>query len=409
MIFHRNSPERGFSLIEAMIGLLIMSFGILALAGMQITLSRNADVSKQRVEAMRLAQQRMETMRSFTHIAAVTATPVDPDRNGTPKLAWNDLASANDVNNPLTSVNFSNTSFTRSWAVGGAMADSMRPVSVTVGWTDRAGEAQSITLNSVISQSDPSNVASLGFPLPNNTNLKLPKNRFINIPVPAIDLGGGKSSYQISPTLAVVFSNLSGNVVEKCTTQVTATSYAAGTAGCTQYNGYILAGYVSGAIANSSTPIPTRPTGINTAAASFDNTGGNVISCTYAVTKDQSTSANILTSHYYLCLIPVTTGGGTWSGTIRLGGVPTDSNYKVCRFEYAGAVTDSDAVKNSRNVQPYVSVNASLDNQNYYIDNSSGANCPTVQGLPTILHQDCRNSGSPSATNCPLTANNASL
>lgn len=402
----RSQSQKGFFIIEAMISFLVMSFGILALASMQIKISRDADVSKQRVEALRLAQQRMETMRGFTTIAVDASTPADPDRNGSKKLAWTDLATDTDRNNPLTSPGFSNASFTRSWTVSGSTTDASRGVNVVVAWTDRDGTAQKVALNSVISQSDPLNAAALGFPLPANTNLKLPKNRSLNIPVPATDLGNGKSVYQLSPNLAIVFSNVTGNVVEKCTTTVSASSYNAGTAGCTTYNAFILAGYISGAIANSSLQTPTLPTGVNSTSVSFDTSTGRSISCSYAVAQDQTTSAFILSSHYYLCVIPVATTNGSWSGTVRLGGIPTSANYKVCRFQYDGLASDSSDVQNQRNVQPYVRVSGSLDNQNYYIENSSSNSCPVVQNVQTLLHQDCRNSSTPSVTNCPATSLN---
>lgn len=411
---HKRPMARqgGYSLIEAMMTFVIVSFGMLGIIGLQSTMSRNADTAKQRGEATLLAQQRIETMRSFTHIDAVAATPADPDRS-TEKLAWNewaDAASAGpvvvaDKNNPITASGFSNTAFTRTWTVGGSKTDPMRPVSVNVAWTDRVGKAHSITMNTVISQSDPAYAAALGFPLPNNTNLKLPKNRDINIPVPAIDLGKGKSAYQISPTLAVVFDNISSSVVEKCTSTVTAESYANDTAGCTTFNAYIVAGYVTGEIANTTTspPAPRVPSGIHTGGVTFDSADGKSISCAYEIATDQNSSALIAASHYYLCVIPVQGKEGAWSGTIKLGGVPTSSNYKVCRYEYAGTETDSIETKNSRNVQPYQQVKTSLDNQNYHLVNSTGDSCPVVQSLQTKLHQDCRNNGAASSEQCPTT------
>ena len=100
---------------------------------------------------------------------------------------------------------------------------------------------------------------------------------------------------------------------------------------------------------------------------------------------------------------------------MRLGGVTTSGNYKVCRFQYAAsAFVDA----NERNVQPYVNVGESLDNQNYYIENSNNNNCPTITtasgvtggSVATVLHQNCRSSQSPTTDatgTCPATAHNA--
>ena len=59
----RRSGARGFTLLEALIALLVLSFGMLAIAGFQTTLSRNSDLAKQRTEALRL--------RIRSHIGAI--------------------------------------------------------------------------------------------------------------------------------------------------------------------------------------------------------------------------------------------------------------------------------------------------------------------------------------------------
>src|SRR6185295_14930108 len=88
---------------------------------------------------------------------------------------------------------------------------------------------------------------SLAFPLPANTNLKRPKNRNLNIPVPAKDLGGGKSVYAPPSGFSVVFSNDSRSVVKKCNvvTNLSSVNSESDLTGCTTYDGYVLAGYVS--------------------------------------------------------------------------------------------------------------------------------------------------------------------
>ncbi len=180
----RTGRQRGFTLVEALIALLVMSFGMLALSGMQLSLSRNADVAKQRTEAMRLAEARIEEMRSFTGISAGAVN-------------WNGLdAMAN------TSVT-TNATYTVASTMSGVDTDPLRAVNVQVTWTDRTGAAQSVNVASVISQTDPRDPGFIGNPLPLNAPLKRPKNRDINIPIPALSLGDGRSAYQFSPTYVV--------------------------------------------------------------------------------------------------------------------------------------------------------------------------------------------------------------
>ena len=217
-----SRKQFGFSLLEALIALLVMSFGMLALASMQLSLSRSADVAKQRTEAMRLAQERIETLRSFVSSAA-----------------WDALANGSDTATANT-----NTTYTRTWTFGGTITETMRPIQVMVTWNDRSGTADYVTLSSVISRTDPADSGFLGFPLPQNINLKRPKNRNINIPIAASALPGGKSAYQLAAGVTIVFSDLSGGVIERCTGTVNATSYTNNTAGCAVFTAYILAGYV---------------------------------------------------------------------------------------------------------------------------------------------------------------------
>jgi Tfp pilus assembly protein PilV len=360
--------QGGFTILEAMVALLVAAFGLLGLVGMQMTLSRSADVAKQRGEATRLAEESMEDMRSFTAIDATQG-----------QESWAELASVTDQAT-------TNVLFTRNVTLEGSTADTMRFAQVSVNWVDRANEEQSVVLRSVISRTDPADVGSLGFPLPQNTTLKRPKNRSMNIPVPATDLGNGKSAYQLANNLAVVFSNDSGYVVQKCDFQITNASQLDSCAG---YDAYILAGYVS----KTMSAFPTT-LGVNTGGITGYDTSRS-IDCSFGTAVDQTTGASLSGYKYYLCIVPVVSGG-TWSGTLRLTGMATGTSYLVCRMQYPTSEGLSD---NARNVQPYSAVNDSLDNQNYII--TTTGQCPIVTSLATTLHQDCRSNNAQRAADCP--------
>ena len=175
----RFKPARGFTLIESLIALLVAGLGLLTLSVVQMKLVQNADLARQRGEATRLAAEKIESSRGYTSITGAGAS------------AWNGLAGGTDTAT-------SNVSYTRNWTLDGDIAQPMRQLKVDVSWTDRAGVAQLLTLSSVISRTDPADVGLLGFPLPANTTLKRPKNRNLNIPVPALDLGNGQSVVQLT-------------------------------------------------------------------------------------------------------------------------------------------------------------------------------------------------------------------
>jgi type IV pilus modification protein PilV len=60
-----NSRNKGFTLLEIMIAVLIISIGLAALANLQGKLTRYSAMAKQRTLAMNLAEQQIETMHSF--------------------------------------------------------------------------------------------------------------------------------------------------------------------------------------------------------------------------------------------------------------------------------------------------------------------------------------------------------
>lgn len=71
MIHALGGRDRGVSLIEALVALAVMAFGMLGVVGMQSTLRFNSDVSKQRSEAVRIVQETVEQRRNFSTISAL--------------------------------------------------------------------------------------------------------------------------------------------------------------------------------------------------------------------------------------------------------------------------------------------------------------------------------------------------
>ncbi len=389
----RSAARRGFSLIEALIALAITSFGLLALAGVALKLAHSEDVARQRGEATRLAEEQIESLRSFTQLAA------SPGIN-----AWDSMTSSSGTGEQITnSADFNtNTAFTRSWQVLDSATDPWRRVSVTVAWTDRVkgdAEPQTLTFNSIISKTDPFDSGALAFPLPGNTTLKRPKNRSMNIPVPAVDLGEGKSAIPVKAGLYAVFSNDSGWVVRTCDFNITSASELDR---CPLTTAYIIAGYVSlggGGNGNNNSLSFPADLAINTGLI----TGSTGVVCSVSDAKNQNTNLAISGYKYYLCVVYMAAEGQSWSGTVRLAGASLNSGAAdrlVCRFQYATSTTSN---ANQRNVQPYSAVADSLDNQNYVI--TDGSSCPTVDSLLTVQHQNCRsnnpNKNTNRATDCP--------
>ena len=209
----RRRAEAGFTLVEALVSLLVVAFGMLAIAGMQTTLAKNSDLAKQRTEAVRIAQVKMEELRAFDSIVI---------GEGTWNYATNVVSGTDLAYTPPNS----NTAFTRSWTVtapdGVTPADpnaAQKWIHVTVQWADRfsATPNQSITLDSTIARNNPTALKGLvaGQVQP---RVRQPKNRNLNIPYPAVTLAGGRESAFVPPPggYAYVFDNTTGNIVERC-------------------------------------------------------------------------------------------------------------------------------------------------------------------------------------------------
>lgn len=365
--------QGGFTLIEALTALIIMAFGLLSIAGVQLHLSRSADVAKQRTEATRLAQERIERYRSFTSVPSWNALPasgVEPIAG----LTYSGSASQS-----------TNTSYTLTYALSGASSDVLRALNVTVSWRDRVNDEQSVSLTSVISKTDPADSGKLTFPQnraalgAGNVSAKLPRT--------AIKISSSQSKLQLAPGNTLVFNNITGAVTHSCTgtvgTEITVAS------GCSEQSASILTGYVSGSVSL------TSPTGVTISSLS-GNSGSAV--CSYQQATVDGTA--ISGYYYYVCAIPVASGG-SWSGTPRLTGVSILGNYKVCRFFQTG----------TNDTYSYSAVTSALTNQNYFIEDSNNNSCPTLTSdggtienggsIATKLQQNCRFNNVNAATECP--------
>lgn len=375
----RTRSQRGFSLLEALIALLVMSFGMLAIAGFQLNVSRNSDLARQRAEAVRLAQDRLEELRAFEQITTQVG-----------RRAYNDIVTQASTN--VTPAN-SNTTYARTTTV--TTAGELKVVTVSVAWADRANDTHTVSLNSVISESDPARVGGLAVPAVENGILRRPKGRDINIPIPAIKLGGentGKSKLAFG-TDVLVFSDLSGDVVFLCTNAAVAsiTNDLSSLSGCTPTTAYLLTGFIS---SDPSIGLPaannlrvrfvagTRPDGTALAA---DLSG--TPRCILADATDQNNGNVISGFRAYVCLVTPTNHtaapppplGLHWSAKVELTtNDATAVSTKVCRYGYTPAVTDT-TVDNPRHPPTYMFVTETLDSQNFVL--KSSGSCSSVSAI----------------------------
>ena len=115
---------KGFTLLEVLVALIILSFALLALAGLMVTTTKNNAVGNYVTEAATFAQDKLEELRA---------------------LKWENLIDGNntDQRGGSTGINY-----TRNWNV--KTTGSIKTITINVDWNDRT--AHSIKLVSVLSQ-----------------------------------------------------------------------------------------------------------------------------------------------------------------------------------------------------------------------------------------------------------------
>lgn len=341
----------GFTLVEALIALAVMSVGMLALTGLHVGLSRHADLARQRTEATQLAQSRLEDLRRFDRAGAASGHP-----------SYAALTGGEDL--PAIA---SNTRYERRWTVDGDADATERRVEVRVDWIDRSGDEASVRLLSLIARSDPADGGSLGLPLPQTDRYMRPRERALAIPFEATRLEGsnrGRSTLPWPGTRGghLVFDDASGAVTASC-------AAAPGndtdiTASCAPLPAYLLRGDLRGDWLAAVTDIAVTDAQHLLA----------VPECAVGDAVDHNDGRTIAGLRHYRCLMRAADHDGdpgtprAWSGRSIVLPAPV-AGRSVCRDTPDPATADNDL-----HPAAYTLVARSLQHQNFLLL-SAGA-CP---------------------------------
>lgn len=221
---------RGFSMIEVLISVVVLGFGLLALAALQTTVIRSSSETKAQTVALQLAKDKLEDLRSFQSLAGYLA-----------------LSSGNDAVND-TAGDLGGVNFTRTWTVtrfgyapstssfisiatltgatpatgaGGVAVtanNEFKRVAVTVSWTDANGAVQSIGLEDALGAISPGDGSKIVL---NNSSATEPRYPRVNIYDPSsiegvipIALGGGAATAATNPKPEVISQGNNSSVIE---------------------------------------------------------------------------------------------------------------------------------------------------------------------------------------------------
>lgn len=354
--------QRGVSLVEAIVAMAVMAFGMLAIVGLQATMRLNSDIAKQRGEAVRIAQEAIEDWRAFSVIDTVGG-----------RLAYADIGTAAPaVVNGYTT----NTEYTLTLTVADAPVVGLKAVRASVAWMDRAGQNQTVALSSLIARADPalSGVLSLAA---SGAPVRQPMGRHPGIPVKAKDLGDGTSAFKPpganGDTVAWVFNNASGVITSVCVVSAMIPTsdleLADVTADCLDQPSLAISGFVRfslGNPANASAPSGTQiDLGVLALAAGVEFANGECFA--------EAVQSPPLTYTAYYCRVP-RSADSTWTGRTELGPPLDLTLYDVCRYTgVTGENADHPAV--------YVHLDQSIGSQNFLVV-TQGVTCPSPATAP---------------------------
>ncbi|MGB1580805.1 MAG: type IV pilus modification PilV family protein [Nevskiales bacterium] len=161
------SGQDGFSLIEILITLVVISIGVLGHMSFQKVVYRDTGLAATRNVAAELGVTKLEDLRGFS----VLETEIG-------RFAFEDIGSNSGGSLPNGNITVGNTEYTRSWTAtdyyyvtdlavptttvpAGSPLPDFKQVTVTIGWMDTTGVAQSWSVSTHIAAVDPSIAARI--------------------------------------------------------------------------------------------------------------------------------------------------------------------------------------------------------------------------------------------------------
>lgn len=175
-----KTKHHGFSLIEVMLAVLVLSIGILAVSKLQGTLIRNGSDANQRTVAASIAQKKIDDIKAFSKLnsgytwdqaLALSGSLPQTEVAYTHITGDADLTAYTETGGlmlPSSSITVGPTAYNLNWTVqdywhttplsaatttepspAPATSDFKR-VTVTVGWSDETGTAKSVSLDTVV-------------------------------------------------------------------------------------------------------------------------------------------------------------------------------------------------------------------------------------------------------------------
>lgn len=296
-------PQRGATLIEALVAMLLLSLSLVAATRLQGTLRLNGDLARERSEALRHAQQDLERLRSFENLAVF-------DQGG---------AVRNEIQTRTSTLHLQR---------GVTEHAGFKTLHDTVRWHPRGAGAQEVQLVTGLARLAPVYSAALALP-PQNGTLAVRRH----LPFGARTLPDGRSI--VRPTrssrIAWVVDGATGDILQQCQVAAADTTRAHLLAAsdlthCEPFVARLIRGYLRFALSPSPDPLhandPPLPLALHAGGArceteTIHHDGERYIAYACALTNTDHDVVLEVTPHGWAL--------GTAADT-----------YRVCRYPAAG-------------------------------------------------------------------------
>ena len=400
---------RGATLVEALVAFVVLLLTVVAVVRVHGQFRLGSDIARQRSEAVRLAQQDVESLRAYSVIAASSGA-----------RSYAEIASASSTIDGAHGY-ATNTAYRLERDIRIEPAGDAKSASVAIEWTDRAGAEQRIVLASIVAAQDPVYAAALGVVPAAAIRGTYARSAFV--PTMAKNLGGGRSAFKPieGGAFAIVVDNASGLVVARCAsiseTLATRDLTSSDLAGCDNSAGMLVSGTVRFTLAAPPDPGDAHdsPPIVDVVLATTGGVYPHAPACSGETLKTVSyVSAGITRVEsvpiaatpallglatwsdtgdryvaYHCVVYPL--ASGRWSGRTSL--VATGwsigtgaADRRVCR--YAADTDGSGAVDaNTEHPANYVDVTAPLANQNFLVIAGTQA-CPVAHPVHIVGASD---------------------
>ena len=214
-----HSRSRGFSLIEVLVAVVVLSVGLLALALLQVSLVRSSSSTNSQSVALSLAKDKLEDLRTYTNMAGYRALT---DSGSAESLAVGGLNYSRTWTvaryaNPNGGGDFASIADTGATPNGYKADNEFKTVAVSVAWTDASNATQTVTVADAIGAIDPTDSAKLAKPQksirPRGPEVILVNPESVSGVIP-IALGNGSDTAATNPRPIIVSQGNSSSVVE---------------------------------------------------------------------------------------------------------------------------------------------------------------------------------------------------